>query len=1007
MPVPGAGLPVAALLARVGAVQAEIAAAPPEEVLEVAARLTCELVGADAVLIGTREDGEVLARARAGSDDRGLGVGDRIPVQGTLAGLALRTGEAQLCFDASADPRTDSDRNADHGIGSSVVAPLVQSGAAVGVLSAVSSRTGHFESCHLRLIELCAAATSARLAHALDLAVSERLRDELAGEEALRGRVLEALDEGIIVRDVPEGRVILSNAAAREMLGYGDGGIDQVFARPGWRVLREDGTAFAREERPSVVTARTGLPCRERLMGVQPPDGSVRWLSVSALPVHHPLTHELSRVVVRFSDATGARLAQQALARSEQRLSVAQQITGLAWWEYDAVADRHTWSPQMFRLLGMDPSGPAPGLEGFLERVHPDDRDVVVAGPEASDPAGRQGRLFRVRRLDGEQRVLQSWSDSVLDDDRRLVSVFGTTLDVTDREQAANTLRGSEQRFRLAFDDSPIGMTMLGLQDGGPGRVLQANTAFCTLLGYDHADLMRLRVADWTVPEDRERDTARLRRVVDGTVESIGYAKRYLRSDGSTVHAWVTSSLTRDDDGTPLYLFSHIIDVTASREQRRELERLAHTDTLTGLANRAALDAAVTRALAWYGRYRPGPRATGGGNAAAAAPEAAHDVVALLLLDLDRFKLVNDSLGHHVGDGLLVAVAGRLREVIGPGASVARLGGDEFVVLLTGLGDVTAAGDVADRVLARLREPYVLATGHRLVSTVSIGIAVVTTGEQTAEDLLREADLALYRAKDDGRDRRAVYDDVLRSRAVERLDTEYRLRRALADGGVEIHLQPIVSLADSCPQSWEALVRLRDPERGLLPPELFIGVAEETGLVADLDTWVMERAVALLAREEFSHIAVNVSCRTLEQPGWLDGLRAALGHHGVPGAHLLVEITESTLLEANPVVGRTLAALRSLGVRVGLDDFGTGYSAMAYLQRFALDFLKVDRSFVAQLGSSARADATMRAVVDLAHAHGLVVTAEGIETQEQAQVLRAMGCDLGQGWLFGYPRPPA
>lgn len=268
-------------------------------------------------------------------------------------------------------------------------------------------------------------------------------------------------------------------------------------------------------------------------------------------------------------------------------------------------------------------------------------------------------------------------------------------------------------------------------------------------------------------------------------------------------------------------------------------------------------------------------------------------------------------------------------------------------------------------------------------------------------------DLALYRAKDGGRDRRAVYDDALRSRAVQRLDTEYRLRRALADGGLEVSLQPVVDLADSRVCSWEALVRLRDPELGLLPPAVFVEVAEETGLVADVDTWVMERAVALLAAGSYSHIAVNVSCRTLEQPGWLGRLRATLGHHRVPGSRLIVEITESTLLEANPVVGRTLAALRSLDVRVGLDDFGTGYSAMAYLQRFELDFLKIDRSFVGQIGSSARAVATLRAVVDLAHAHGMVVTAEGVETQEQAEVLRAVGCDLGQGWLFGRPSAPA
>ena len=989
-------------------------------------------------------------------------------------------------------------------------------------------------------------------------------------------------------------------------------------------------------------------------MGIEDPSGAVRWLSATAIPVPHPVTGEPSRVVTRFIDVTDRRRAQQALARSEQRLSAAQDITGLAWWEYDAVADRHNWSPQMFALVGLDPDAGAPGLAGFLALLHPQDRGRLAAASRSGSWHDGRGHVFRVVLGDGSTRVLQSWSTEQRTADGELLSVFGTTLDVTDREQSALALRDSEeqfklafdeapigmtmvslgeedagrllrangafrellgidvatmdqlrfedwthpddveesterlrrfvegsvdsltyekryrhadggyvhawvtsavtrgdegrplylfshvvdvtereaavrsvadseQKFRVAFDKSPIGMTMVGLSDGGPGSVLRANQAFCDLLGYSHAEMMRLHLPDWTHPDDLDRDAERLRRIVDGSVELLGYEKRYRRRDGSIVHAWVTSAVTRGDEGQPLYLFSHIVDVTerdaaarsvaaseqmfrvafenaatgmmltslgpgarrvvvranatvaqmlgcevadilgrpasswmhpddvpaslahvadlvagrtdpapaerrfirldgqvvhaqltsallddsssggpyilthvvdvtAQRAHRQELERLAHTDTLTGLANRTVLDSTLTRALRQLDDQPDGT--------------ASPSLIALLLLDLDRFKLVNDSLGHHVGDNLLVEVALRLRDVVGPGATVARLGGDEFVVLLEGLIDASEATDAADRVLAALRDPYELASGHRLVSTVSLGIAVAGAGDRTAADLFREADLALYRAKDGGRDRRAVYDDALRARAVARLDAEYRLRRALADDALEVHLQPIVALEGGEPRSWEALVRVRDPELGLLQPASFIEVAEETGLIADLDTCVMERAVALLATDAFSCIAVNVSGRTLEQPMWLARLRSALAAHAVTGDRLLVEITESTLLEANPVVDRTLAALRHLDVRVGLDDFGTGYSAMAYLQRFELDFLKVDRSFVAQLGSSARAEATIRAVVDLAHAHGLVVTAEGVETREQADVLRAMGCDLGQGWLFGRPALP-
>jgi diguanylate cyclase (GGDEF)-like protein len=391
-------------------------------------------------------------------------------------------------------------------------------------------------------------------------------------------------------------------------------------------------------------------------------------------------------------------------------------------------------------------------------------------------------------------------------------------------------------------------------------------------------------------------------------------------------------------------------------------------------------------------------------------PRGETGLVAAIFFDLDRFKVVNDSLGHNAGDELLVRVAERLRANVRDADTAFRFGGDEFIVLCEDIADAATAVAIADRIAAILRNPYTL--GDRtLVATVSVGIAVSRPGESSAEDLLRDADAAMYRAKELGKDRCELFDAALRARAVARLELEAGLRRALDHGELEVHYQPEVSIATGRVEAVEALVRWRHPERGLVPPAEFIGVAEDTGLIVPLGAWVMRVACDQAAAWREQHdgpltVRVNLSARQLADPGLVDTIAAVLAGTGTNPRDLCLEITESGLIADIETNAAALERIRRLGVRIALDDFGTGYSSLNYLRRFAVDLLKIDRSFVRDLGECGADDAIVEAIVAMARALGLPVTAEGVETPAQLEHVRALGCQAVQGFLFARPGPP-
>jgi diguanylate cyclase (GGDEF)-like protein/PAS domain S-box-containing protein len=575
------------------------------------------------------------------------------------------------------------------------------------------------------------------------------------------------------------------------------------------------------------------------------------------------------------------------------------------------------------------------------------------------DPAGRHEQ----RLADGRH---------VLIEERRTSDggIIGLRVDITEMKQR-------EASFRLLFDGNPVPMFVYALDDH---RFLAVNGAAVEHYGYAREKILALRLEDIG-----EAGEAAGTPHVEATSadEQAGRTWRHRKADGSTIDVAVFARLLTYE-GVPAALIA-AIDITERKRAEARVAFMAHHDALTALPNRVLLRLRMEEMLARIGR-----------NGAK---------LAALCIDLDNFKSVNDTLGHSLGDLLLQHVAERLRAALREQDTVARLGGDEFAILLADVGAPEEAGALAERLLEVVSEPYEL-DGHMVAVGASIGVALAPGDGADPDRLLKNADMALYRAKADGKNAFRFFEAEMDARVQARRRLELDLRGALAAGTLDVYYQPLIDLPTGEVSGVEALLRWPHGERGMIPPADFIPVAEETGLIGPLGAFVLRRACAAAAAwPEHIKVAVNLSPLQFRTGNLLATVQEALRESGLAPTRLELEITETLLLEKSDHVLATLHALRALGVRISMDDFGTGYSSLSYLRSFPFDKIKIDRSFVRELDANADSQAIVRAIVSLGASLGITITAEGVENERDLARLKAEGCNEGQGYLFSRARP--
>ncbi|MFF0719566.1 putative bifunctional diguanylate cyclase/phosphodiesterase [Micromonospora sp. NPDC003816] len=560
------------------------------------------------------------------------------------------------------------------------------------------------------------------------------------------------------------------------------------------------------------------------------------------------------------------------------------------------------------------------------------------------------------------------------------------------RDDVERALRDSEARFRAVFSGAAIGIGIAGID----GTIIDVNQSFAEMLGYDIEELRQTNVASLFHADDAAGMWELYQELIEGKHEAARVEKRYHRKDGTAVWTDLAVSLIRHDDGRPRFTVAVVEDITERYELQQRLRFQALHDPLTGLPNRTLFFESLGRLV---NRTHPSGR------------------VGVCFLDLDGFKAINDSLGHDLGDRLLVLIARRLADCVADrGYLVARMGGDEFVILVDGIARIEDVTAVAETVLAAVSAPVHIGD-QQLAVSASIGIVDSDLAGTSATELMKAADTTLYWAKGEGRGRWAVYDPERSARDIARSALAAELPTALDRGEFVVHYQPIVSLLDGQMLAVEALVRWQHPELGLVGPDRFIGLAEETGLIVRLGEWVLRQSCRDAQRwhAEFPQarlvVSVNLAARQADAPAIVDTVADALAESGLPAALLQLELTESAVMGSAGEPLRTLYRLAALGVRLAVDDFGTGYSNLAYLRRLPITCLKLAGPFVEGLRGDDPSVADHRdvrivdALVRLAHALELWVTAEAVETEAQAERLRSLRCDSAQGRLFDPPGP--
>ena len=710
-------------------------------------------------------------------------------------------------------------------------------------------------------------------------------------------------------------------------------------------------------------------------------DGVEKWFSASISPLENS-------VLWVARDITESHFAREEIRRREElfRLLAENSSDCLAIYRPDG----HLLyvSPVVERIFGYT----AQELSGHpnFELAHPDDIGNLMATLQCALDAPGTYQKVEVRLLHKEGHWM--WTEitgHTLTNERGEIEVHTVSRDISERREAEEALKRAEAKYRSIFENAVEGI----FQTTPQGLYLDANSSLARIYGFDSAEELCSAFSDiagqlYTDLNRRAEFVAQM----EETDEVSNFESQIRRKDGALIWISENARIVRDEAGAIAYYEGTVEDITATRDNKQRLLHDALHDRLTGLSNRALFMDRLEQAFARLERH----------------PDT---LFAVLFLDFDRFKNINDSLGHLAGDQLLKAIARRLLECLRPGDTVSRFGGDEFALLLEGVTDLSEATLVAERVQDAMRRPFQLGS-QEVFSSASIGIALGHENYERAEDLLRDADMAMYRAKARGKARHEVFDAEMHTRAVTLLQLETDLRWAIEREEFRLHYQPIVTLESGQIVGFEALIRWQHPERGLVAPAEFIPIAEETGWIVPIGHWVLQEACAQLAawQAEFPaqtslSMSVNLSGKQFSQPDLIEIIKNIIRETGIAPGTLKLEITESAIMEDAQTVTSRLIELRQLGVKLGLDDFGTGYSSLSYLHRFPLDTLKIDRSFVARLLEDGENREIVRTIVTLGKNLGMNVVAEGVEEARQLSDLRGLDCQQGQGFFFARPLP--
>ena len=701
------------------------------------------------------------------------------------------------------------------------------------------------------------------------------------------------------------------------------------------------------------------------------------WVSATLVPGDSP---ETSYLVVIVEDNASRKRTEEALRKSEERFRLAMKGANEGLWDWEIANGASYLSPRWKSMLGYEeneientPESWEPLLApGMLEKL----RERIVA------LEGGQTDVYEIelkmRHKDGRWIDILSRAFPVLDENRKMVRLVGTHQDITDRKRYETELR----RASIVFASTHEGIVVTD----AARRIEMINPAFTRITGYAESEMIGRPISDL----QSNRHSPEFHTRIWTQIHESGHWQGEIwkrRKDGAVYPEWLTISEVRDASGGVVNYVGVFADISQLKQSQARLDFLAHHDPLTSLPNRLLLREQIDRAIE-TGRREGRSRA-------------------ILFLDLDRFKTINDSLGHAFGDRLLALVSDRWRQRLGPNDMLARLGGDEFVVLLEPAESRDVATEVAADLIGCMSEPFAFEDGSELYVGLSIGITMFPAGDAHADELIQQADSALYAAKEIGGGGIRFYSPEQTETARMRLEMEAGLRRALDRGELVLQYQPQISLFDRSIRGVEALLRWRTPT-GLIPPDDFIPLAEKTGLMIPIGEWVLRESCARMrswldAGHDVGTIAVNLSPRQFDRSDVTERIRSVLTETRLPPERLEIEITEGALMEQGRNATRKLEALKALGLRIAIDDFGIGHSSLARLKRFPIDRLKLDRSFIVDIPVDPTSMEIAAAVVRLSHSLNVEAVAEGVETEAQADFLTRSGCAVAQGYLFARP----